>query len=77
MVVSVTERVSGNSLFVALIDSEVVAIASLWPLLTQTVGVNCHGHFCICQSRRYKSHDTHYTIITMYCAALTPIELQV
>ena len=42
--VSVTERVGGNSLFVALIDSESVAIATLWQLLTLTVGVNSLGH---------------------------------
>ena len=34
VVVSVTERVGGNSLFVSLIDSESVAIATLWLLLT-------------------------------------------
>ena len=39
VVVSVTERVGGNSLIVALIDSESVAIATLWRLLTPTVGV--------------------------------------
>ena len=39
VVVSVTERVGGNSLFVALIDSESVAIATLWRLLTPTVCV--------------------------------------
>ena len=42
--VSVTERVGGNSLIdVALIDSESVAIATLWRLLTPTVGVNSLG----------------------------------
>ena len=35
--------VGGNSLFVALIDSESVAIATLWRLLTPTVGVNSLG----------------------------------
>ena len=40
---SVTERVGGNSLFVALIDSESVAIATLWRLLTPTVGVKSLG----------------------------------
>ena len=43
MVVSVTKRVGGNSLFVALIDSESVAIATLWRLLAPTVGVNSLG----------------------------------
>ena len=43
VVVSVTERVGGNSLFVALVDSESVAIATLWRLLTPTVGVNSLG----------------------------------
>ena len=43
VVVSVTERVGGNNLFVALIDSESVAIATLWRLLTPTVGVNSLG----------------------------------
>ena len=43
VIVSVTERVGGNSLFVALVDSESVAIATLWRLLTPTVGVNSLG----------------------------------
>ena len=34
------ECVGGNSFFVAFIDSESVAIAILWRLLTPTVGVN-------------------------------------
>ena len=43
VVVSVTERVGGNSLFVAVIDSESVAIATLWRFLTPTVSVNSFG----------------------------------
>ena len=43
----VTERVGGNSLFVAHIDSESVAIATLWRLLTPTVGVNSLGHIIL------------------------------
>ena len=37
------ERVGGNSLSVAFIDSESVAIATLWRLSTPTVGVNSLG----------------------------------
>ena len=40
---SVTERVGGNSLFVALIDCESVAIVTLWRLLTPTVGATSLG----------------------------------
>ena len=47
VVVSVTERVGGNSLFVALIDSVSVAIATLWRLLTPTVGVNSLGLYIV------------------------------
>ena len=36
-------RIGGNSLFVAFIDSESVAIAILWRLSTPTVGVNSLG----------------------------------
>ena len=36
-------RVGGNSLFVAFIDSESVAIAILWRISTPTVGVNSLG----------------------------------
>jgi hypothetical protein len=37
------QRVGGNSLFVAFIDSESVSIAILWQLLTPIVGVNSLG----------------------------------
>ena len=40
-------RVGGNSLFVAFIDSESVAIAILWRLLTAIVGVNSLGQSII------------------------------
>ena len=36
-------QVGGNSLFVAFIDSELVAIAILWRSSTPTVGVNSLG----------------------------------
>jgi hypothetical protein len=37
------DRVGGNSLFVAFIDTESVAIAILWRLSTPTIGVNSLG----------------------------------
>ena len=47
VVVSVTERVGGNSLFVALVDSESVAIAMHFVVITDTdgraIGVNSLG----------------------------------
>ena len=51
-----TERVGGNNLFVALIDSESVAIASLWQLLTPTVGDNSLSQ-CITRSGIGSSSD--------------------
>ena len=41
--ISGSECVGGNSLFVALIDNESGATATLWQLLTPTVGVNSLG----------------------------------
>ena len=52
-----TERVGGSSLFVALIDSESVAIATLWRLLTPTVGVNSLGLFLYPQQVNILKHE--------------------
>ena len=43
---SVRGAIGGDRIFVAFIDSESVAIATLWRLTTPTVGVNSFGLIC-------------------------------